>query len=85
MLHIKNPILPKYDSKKLGKSLKSTWKWKKNIQTFKTHKQMLLEIQKILEKMTGNYKIGSLDPEEDMGFTFEAKRLTYSYILAIHF
>lgn len=69
----------------MGKSLKRTWEWKKNIQTFKTHKQLLLEIQKILEKMTENYKIGSLDPEEDIkGFTFEAKRPTYSYILAIH-
>lgn len=36
--------------------------------------------------MTRNYKIKSLDPEEDIkGFTFEAKRPTYSYILAIHF
>lgn len=37
VLHIKKPILPKYDSKKLGKSLIRTWEWKKNIQTFKAH------------------------------------------------
>lgn len=37
-------------------------------------------------KMTRNYKIGSLDPEENIkGFIFEAKRPTYSYIPAIHF